>query len=76
MADPNPPFVVRDKDNILRQLGDFTLPYGFTAMPVMNSNGKVSFFTNYCPFVYMHIEEAFRDPDTFSEYDEFIDEIR
>ena len=42
----------------------------------MNSDGKMSLFFDRCSFVQMSINAAMSDPYTFSEYDEFIDEIR
>lgn len=76
MAHSDLPFVVRNIEEISNQLGDYPLPHGFTAIPQMNSNGEVSFFTERCPFAQRSINEAMSDPETFSEYGEFIDEIR
>ena len=76
MAHSNLPFVVRNIEEISSQLGDYPLPHGFTAIPQMNSNGRLSFFTKKCPFVQRSIDEAMSDPETFSEYSEFIDDIR
>ena len=76
MAHSNLPFVVRNIEAISSQLGDYPLPHGFTAIPQMNSDGKVAFWTARCPFAQRSIEEAMSDPETFSEHGEFLDEIR
>ena len=51
-ADPDPPFMVRDKEAILRELGKNSLPLDFTAIPMMNNSiERFTLLYNGCPFV-------------------------
>ena len=64
-ADPDPPFVVRDKEAILWDLGNSSLPLDFTAIPMMNN--FFGLFSDGCPFVHNTKYEILYDPDTYTD---------
>ena len=65
-ADPDPPFVVRDKEAILQDLGKSSLPLDFTAIPIMNNHiERFAIFSDRCPFAHKKKTEILSDPDTF-----------
>lgn len=74
----DPPFKVRDKERILRQFGgDFALPYGFTAVPLLNNDHEeFGILLKNCPYAQKRYYEILLDPAMFAEKHEFIDEVR
>ena len=65
----DPPFKVRDKERILRQLGgDFALPHGFTAIPLVNNHQeKFGIFSQNCPYVHARLGEILKTSAAFAE---------
>ena len=67
-ADPDPPFVVRDKKAILQDLGKSSLPLDFTAIPIMNNFiERFAIYNDRCPFATKKKNEILSDPDTFTD---------
>ena len=54
----DPPFMVRDRERIMRQLGgDFSLPDGFTAISLVNNRQeKFCIDRENCPYVQARLD--------------------
>ena len=65
----DPPFMVRDKERIVSQLGgNFSLPHGFTAIPLVNNNQKkVNVFHQNCPYIQARFHELLKNAASFTE---------